>query len=123
MIIRGYGQISPLNNSKQYRPEFYDPISKERTILGYFDTFEEANRILGLAQFNYYKDKLYMLPKGLQIQSTTTENSPKFFRLSLGLPSIVTVKKKVGGNYVYLGMYTTIQDALKVKYEFFNLNT
>jgi hypothetical protein len=79
--------------------------------------------MLGLAQFNYYKDKLYLLPKGLQIQSTTKENSPKFFRLSLCLPSIVTVKKEKGGNYVYLGMYTTIQDALKVKFDLFNLNT
>jgi len=121
MQIRGYGLVNAKNNSKRWNPEFYDPILRARTNLGYFDTFEEANRVLGFAQFEYYKDKTYMLPKGIQIQNKVFESSKTFFRLVLSLP--VTTSFKKDNNQLYLGAYTTIQDALKVKFELFNLNS
>jgi len=119
MIIQGFGGVQKAG--KKFSISFYDVIEEKSLVIpGYFDTEIEAKKELGFIQYEYYKNRTRLLPKGVHVNNRGSKDGGVLFMLSLSIPYSSSVLKK---KPIYLGYYTTIQDALKVKFELFNLNS
>lgn len=62
-----YGSISKNTATKKYSVHFHDTLNKKGLYCGRFNTEAEAEEKRIDYVFEYYKDKMYLLPKGISV--------------------------------------------------------
>lgn len=97
-----------LESKGYYMVKFYNPLTKLTNHIGTFNSFNEAYSEYGKYQSNFYSDKKYLLPKSINLISSTGK-----FRVGFNV-------KRSNGRFgsIYIGTYNTLEEADKAKKDF-----
>lgn len=93
------------NKSGGYAPRFWDFINTKWVYFGTFKDLNDAEDILSEYQYNFYKDRTYLLPKGISLS-----HAKKKFIYAVAWEGKTIINKS----------FKLLEDALNFKEKFIN---
>jgi len=98
-----YGSISKNTATQKYSVHFHDTLNKKGLYCGRYETRSEAEEKRTEFVFEYYKDKMYLLPKGISVYKSQKSFS-FFFR--------------VNGKKIHAFIHKDLKEVIKYRIDF-----